>query len=264
MELAFALGRMGDPRVAADLRDPKTWVADPSIWVTVNPGTYRVGDAKLQKQYGHEWALKPGKFQLEQPIKLSRFPVTNRQFAAFVADGGYTKEKYWIDKIDGDDGWKWCQSNNITLPACCNDSKWNGETQPVVGVSWFEAMAYCRWANCQLPTDREWKAAARGPKGWDYPWGNDWRDGICNSNETDLGVTTPVGIFTESKAACGAEDLAGNVWEWCVDWHNVEKKEFRVVRGGSWNLNSWYARSAFRGRNTPDDRLNYIGFRVVS
>ena len=264
MELALALGRMGDSRVATDLRDPKTWVADPSTWVTVKPGTYRVGDAKIPKEYWAGAALKPEKFQLKQAIQLSRFPVTNRQFAAFVAKGGYTNEKYWIDETDGDDGWKWRQSNDISMPVYWNDSKWNGETQPVVGVSWFEAMAYCRWANCRLPTEREWEAAARGPKGWDYPWDNTWRDGICNSDETALGVTTPVGIFTESNAACGADDMAGNVWEWCADWHNIEAMNDRVVRGGSWLNVSWLARSAFRFGYTPDDRYNFIGFRVVS
>ena len=264
MELALALGRMSDPRVATDLRDPKTWVAEPSTWVTVKTGAYRVGDAKIPKEYWPGAALKPEKFQLKQAIQLSRFPVTNRQFAAFVADGGYTNEKYWTDEIDGDDGWKWCQTNNVTMPAYWNDSKWNGETQPVVGVSWFEVLAYCRWANCRLPTEREWEAAARGPKGWDYPWGNTWRDGICNSGETALGVTTPVGIFTESKADCGAEDMAGNVWEWCADCFDVEKKDLRVVRGGSWGNYSGLARSAFRDRSTPVSRYLYIGFRVVS
>ncbi len=264
MELALALGRMGDPRVATDLRDPKNWLTEPSTWVPVKPGTYRVGDAKIPKEYFPGTALKPGKFQLEQAIQMSRFPVTNRQFAAFVADGGYTHEKYWIDETDGDVSWKWRQTKNITMPAYWNDSKWNCETQPVVGVSWFEAMAYCRWANCRLPTEREWEAAARGPKGWDYPWGDDWRDEICNSREARLGVTTPVGIFTESKAACGAEDMVGNVWEWCGDWWDTKKKDARVVRGGSWDDGSGVARSAVRGRGTPGVRGSNIGFRVVS
>jgi formylglycine-generating enzyme required for sulfatase activity len=264
MELALALGRMGDPRVATDLRDPATWLDNRSTWVTVKPGVYNVGDANILKEDGPDAALKPEKFQLKQAIQLSRFPVTNGQFAAFIADGGYREATYWMDEMGDEDGWKWRQRGNITLPAFWNDSKWNGETQPVVGVSWFEAMAYCRWANCRLPAEREWESAARGPNGWEYPWGNDWRDGICNSYETDLDVTTPVGIFTKSQAPCGASDMAGNVWEWCADWYNSKTKDARVVRGGSWLNNLRYERSAFRHWNSPADRGEALGFRVVS
>jgi formylglycine-generating enzyme required for sulfatase activity len=133
----------------------------------------------------------------------------------------------------------------------------------VVGVSWFEAMAYCRWAHCRLPTEREWEAAARGPKGWQYPWGDVWREGICNTIEAQFGGTTPVGTFKDSQSICGAYDMAGNVWEWCEDLWNSGDQD-RVVRGGSWCRYSRVARSAFRDRDRPDNRYNVVGFRVVA
>lgn len=155
----------------------------------------------------------------------------------------------------------------MTEPELWRDSKWNGPTQPVVGVSWWEADAFCRWAGCRLPTEREWEAAARGPEGWDYPWKGEWREGICNSSEADLGVTTPVGIFPDSAAVCGAHDMAGNVWEWCNDIWDPSKLSDpdagRVLRGGSWFNYLHLCRSAIRNFRRPDDRNDFYGFRAA-
>ena len=262
-ELALALGRLGDPRIATDLSDSKTWVQEPSTWVILKSGEYPIGDSAIQKEVGKNFSLKPAKYRLDESIQMSRFPVTNQQFAAFVQAGGYGERAHWIDQKNDDTSWKWRESGQITAPLYWNDSKWNGPTQPVVGVSWYEAVAYCRWAKCRLPTEREWEAAARGKAGTTYPWGNDWREGICNTNETKLGVTTPVGMFEESQSECGAGDMAGNVWEWCDDLRNSTDQD-RVVRGGSWGNDSRYARSAIRLRSRPDGRSYYVGFRVVA
>ena len=134
-------------------------------------------------------------------------------------------------------------------------------------MSWWEADAFCRWAGCRLPTERQWEAAARGPQGWAYPWGDQWREGICNSGETDLGVTTPVGIFPGSVSACGAHDMAGNVWQWCGDTFDSaradEPEAGRVLRGGSWNNLPVNCRSAVRDGVRPDDRDDDNGFRAA-
>jgi len=231
VELALALGRVGDPRVVDDL-------SDPAAWVEVEAGMYRVGDQKLAEEFEKEYssrnrALGDETIRFEQPFRLSKYPVTNGLFARFVAAGGYDNRSLWHDN-----GWKWREQNEVREPELWRDVKWNGLTQPVVGVSWWEADAFCRWAGCRLPTEREWEAAARGPKGWAYPWGDDWREGICNSSEADLGVTTPVGIFPGSAAVCGAHDMAGNVWEWCGDTFDAARTDDpeagRVLRGGSW------------------------------
>ncbi len=254
-ELARLLGRIGDPRVADDVRDP-------TAFVEVAAGTYRVGDQTLAEEYKtkYSWdnrALPDETIRFEQPFQLSKYPVTNGQFQRFVEAGGYDDLLLWQA-----DGWKWRSENNIAEPRLWRDSKWNGMTQPVVGVSWWEADAFCRWAGCRLPTEREWEAAARGPDGRAYPWEGEWDDGICNSYEAGLEMTTPVGIFPRSTATCGAEDMAGNVWEWCDDWFDL-KQQVRVLRGGSWSSYAGGTRSAIRGRNSPDDRSDGIGFRVV-
>ena len=177
------------------------------------------------------------------PFQLTKYPVTNGQFRRFWEAGGYRDASFWDPE-----GWRWREKENVVEPAYWRDVKWNGPTQPVVGVSWWEADAFCRWAGCRLPTEREWEAAARGPQGWAYPWGDDWRERSCNSGETDLGVTTPVGIFPQSAAICGAHDLAGNVWEWCSDTFEPSKSDNpeagRVLRGGSWLNGPRVCRSA--------------------
>ncbi len=255
VELARMLGRVGDPRVADDLNDP-------TAWVQVEAGTYRVGDAAIKKEYSAGNSLTPDTVTFAQPFHLSKHPVTNGQFARFLATGGYDERKWWQEA-----GWCWRKENNVVEPRYWQDSKWNGATQPVVGVSWWEADAFCRWADCRLPTEREWEAAARGPQGWTYPWANDWHEGICNTREADLGVTTPVGIFPSSAAVCGAHDMAGNVWEWCSDTFDPARKDdsnaSRVLRGGSWYYNPRNCRSAFRYYGDPVLRGSYIGFRVA-
>jgi len=194
---------------------------------------------------------------------LSRFLVTNQQFEAFIQAGGYQNPAYWIDTAGDRSSWEWRVTKNIVGPRFSNRVKWAGPTQPVVGVSWFEAMAYCRWAHCCLPTEREWEASARGPKGLQYPWGEVWRKGICNTFETQFGATTPVGTFKDSQSLCGAYDIAGNVWGWCNELSDLAA-QFRVVRGGTWNSDSWYARYVFRYGGRPDLRIYIVGFRVIS
>jgi len=219
---------------------------------------------QIQKEYSW-WknaCLPVESISFARPFQLSKYSVTNGQFARFVSAGGYGDQSQWHAA-----GWRWREENKVREPEYWRDAKWNGPTQPVVGVSWWEADAFCRWAGCRLPTEREWEAAARGPQGWAYPWEGDWREGICNSNEADLGVTTPVGIFPESVAVCGAHDMAGNVWEWCDDTLDTARVDDpdagRVLRGGSWYNRPRNCRSAIRDDYLPEDRSFSVGFRAA-
>jgi hypothetical protein len=241
--LGLALGRLGDPRIVTDVRDPAAYVEVPA-------GDYVVGDDR-----------RP--FHLDKSLWFSRYPVTNQQYALFMDEGGYSNRDWWPEL-----GWQWLQDDNVHEPAYWRHAKWNGANQPVVGVSFWEAMAFAAWASARLPTEWEWEAAARGPKGFKYPWGNEWEDGICNTYESGLGLTSPVGLFPHSQSSFGLEDIAGNVWEWCLnkydkpDDSSVSSDEARVLRGGSWYSLQDFALAAFRRRDVPYVRLDDFGFRL--
>lgn len=126
----------------------------------------------------------------------------------------------------------------------------------MVGVSYWEAEAFARWSGGRLPTADESEAAARGPQGHEYAWEGKWEDGICNSRETGLEATSPVGLFPRARSAdFGLEDMTGNVLEWCAE---------RVLRGGACLINARYCRAAIRNWDLPEDRYNVVGFRVLS
>ncbi len=223
--LAATWGRLGDPRIEADLRIGDVPERHPG-YVLVPAGTYCYGDKK-----------EP--FKIERPFLISRYPVTNSQFAKFIESGGYGERRFWSEE-----GWRWLQRAQVNEPDYWRDPRFNAPNQPVVGISFWEAEALAKWAGGRLPTEREWEAAARGPEGYEYPWGDRWKDGICNSIEAGLKRTSAVGIFPRSKsAAFGLEDMAGNVFDWCVPH---ESGEVRVLRGGCWFINSRFCRAAIR------------------
>ncbi len=164
------------------------------------------------------------------------------------------------------------------------------QNHPMVYVSWDDAQEFCRWLNTTpalkalpsglqfcLPTEDEWEKAARGMDGRIYPWGNEWDAGRCNTSESKIGDTTPVGQYSpKGDSPFGLQDMAGNVWEWCQSkyyrfypymrfLHGVDQSgDARVVRGGAWNGNSGIARAAYRNWNPPVDRRNNYGFRVCA
>ena len=129
----------------------------------------------------------------------------------------------------------------------------------------WEAEAFCAWAGGRLPAEEEWEAVARGPKGLAYPWGDVWQDGICNTEEALLGVTSPVGLFPRARqAARDIDDLAGNVWEWCANFYDPKSYDHsRAMRGGCWSFEGVKARSAHRDGYREGARANIVGFRVV-
>jgi predicted MPP superfamily phosphohydrolase len=239
--LGLCLGRLGDPRIL-DLRDPAAYVEVPA-------GDYVYGD-------------KNEPIRIETPFRLARYPTTNSQYRAFMEDGGYDNRAWWSDE-----GWGWLQEEGVTEPLVWSDRRWNGPNQPVVGVSFWEADACCRWAGGRLPREQEWEAAARGPDGCEYPWCGEWEDGICNGREAGLGVTSPVGSFPRSRQArLALDDLAGNCWEWCDDFYFEDIRDggsSRVLRGGAFNYGARNLRASNRDRYEPEFRFRYIGFRCV-
>ena len=176
-------------------------------------------------------------------------------------------------------------------PAFWNDERYNGASQPVVGVNWYEAAAYCCWlgeqmrcvpgaygapgAFVRLPAEAEWERAARLGRGRVYPWGNRWDAGRSNTWEGHVLCPSPVGVYGDGATPEKVHDLSGNVWEWTLSLYqsypyqgedgrnDPEAKGRRVVRGGSWDDDQRCARCAARLRPVPDDFSGDLGFRVV-
>ncbi|HLV33558.1 MAG TPA: SUMF1/EgtB/PvdO family nonheme iron enzyme, partial [Spirillospora sp.] len=159
-------------------------------------------------------SLMPAPFDwIEIPKKgysIAKYPITNAQFAKFIEAGGYKQQKWWTQAgwEAKAKGWAWNSSKSEweetgtawTQPRYWTDSKWNGAEQPIVGVSWYEAVAFCLWLSeatgekIMLPTEDQWQYAAQGDDGRAYPWGNDWDCKRCNNSvePCDSNVTTPV------------------------------------------------------------------------
>lgn len=188
---------------------------------------------------------------------LAKYPMTNVRYAAFIEAGGYSNKEYWSVE-----GWGWREEERVTQPACWDEDDFNQPDQPVVGVSYYEAEAYCHWAGNRLPTEQEWEKAARGTNGREYPWGNEWQEGRCNSQELNVGHTTPVDRFRGGASPYGVMDMVGNIWEWTSSWVDAEHTE-KVLRGGSWFGSQHLARCAARARERPGGRNSRIGFRCA-
>ena len=235
-------------------------------------------------------SLMPQPFDwIEIPNKgysIAKYPITNAQFAKFIESGGYENKQWWTKegwkkRLEGwhyDDDWK-ASGSSWTEPLYWQDSKWNGDIQSVVGVSWYEAIAFCLWLSdatnekIMLPTDYQWQHAAQEYDGRVYPWGNDWNSALCKSSVDENGIarTTAVNAFEgKGDSPFGVVDMAGNIWEWCLtDYENKSNDmnstaRYRVLRGGSWNSSDMASlRCDFRYGNNVNLRLSYGGFRIT-
>src|SRR3990172_12139994 len=193
---------------------------------------------------------------------------------------GYERRELWSVA-----GWQWRSQNNIMRPYYWNVTRWNESKQPVVGVSWYEADAFCRFAGKRLPTEAEWEKAARGTDGRKYPWGDQWDSSRANSAESRLGKPAEVGSYASGMSPYGADDMAGNVWEWVVDWYDPNYYQTapnrnpkgpdsplvtrpvwaqdRVTRGGSWVYSEYDLRVSVRSGWLPTNTNMSIGFRCA-
>jgi formylglycine-generating enzyme required for sulfatase activity len=191
-----------------------------------------------------------------EAVALTAMPVTNEQYAAFVAATGRATPIHWVD--------------GAVPPEL--------ERHPVTHVDWHDAVAFCAWAGGRLPTEAEWEKGARGDDGRLYPWGDDAPDGRrAHAGEgMKHGTTTTVGAALEGASPYGLLDMAGNVWEWVSSAYrpypydagdgreDTTRDESRVLRGGSFaSPSAGHLRCARRSASRPGRRSSHIGFRVA-
>jgi len=245
-EAGDVLARLGDPRFDPEaFYLPRLFRGEPEPllgFVEVPAGPFVMGEGEEAYEVN-----------IPYPYYIARYPVTVAQFRAFVEDGGYAEERYWPE---GRAAGVW---RNGKIKGFLDDEPrdrpvdfrepFNFPNHPVVGVSWYEALAYCRWLTeklrgwegtpeplrtllrekgyvVRLPTEAEWEKAARGglilsdgrrnpsPER-EWPWEGDFDPERANTVETRIRHTTAVGCFPGGASPCRVLDMAGNVWEWC-------------------------------------------------
>lgn len=249
-------------------------------WVSIPAGTFLMGSTPEAAEAAYQDArlrssmLEQHTFDAELPqhevylntYEITRYEITNAQYRTFIeatdrpAPRGHNGEETWADE---------------TL---------NGDTQPVIGVTWFDAQAFAEWIGGSLPTEAQWERAARGTEARIYPWGDTPPKARQHANfARRYNRPMPIGQFPKGESPEGIADLAGNVWEWCLDEYsptayqrdkgNVSRNPInlqfrdvlraRVIRGGAWDVGRAFLRSSLRFKFYPLDSTHTIGFRVV-
>jgi sulfatase modifying factor 1 len=198
----------------------------------------------------------------------------------FVNTSAFFIDKYEVSNAEYQ---KFLMATNHPKPTLWNDERFNKPELPVVGVSWHDAMAYAKWKGRRLPTEAEWEKAARGNDGRLYPWGKKWAKGFFLFFVNIYGMddkylqTAPVDYYQSGVSPFGVFNMAGNVWEWCLDWYapdyyrnspeidpmGPEKTNMKVLRGGSWVNTVDGVQVVHRARNTPHAKNSIYGFRTV-
>ena len=185
---------------------------------------------------------------------------------------------YWIGKnlVTVHEFREFTKATHFKFDWKTNQPEWGWlDSHPMVMVTWDQARAFCKWAGGDLPTEAQWEKAARGTDEREYPWGNDWDPSRLWSGHPF--ATAPIGSCPSGASPYGCLDMAGNAWEWCLDWYGmdyvglpqtnpkgVEKGDTRVIRGGSFYLlGPMNYRCAYRYAADPKAGACVYGFRLA-
>jgi iron(II)-dependent oxidoreductase len=277
--------------IAADVSAERTAGPYPG-WVEVPGGEFQLGapkDAPFlfdNEKWAHSVTV--------EPFEITKAPVTNKEFQAFADEGGYEREAFWDA-----DGWAWRQQADAEHPVywqADGPGKWLLKRfertlalppdEPVIHVNWYEANAYCRWAELRLPTEAEWETAALGEATADgalaatkrrYPWGDmPPESSHANLDGRALGPVD-VAALSAGDSAFGCRQMLGNVWEWTADTFNAfpgfsadAYKEYstmlfgdtKVLRGGAWTTRRRMIHGTYRNYFQAHRRDIFAGFRT--
>lgn len=245
------------------------------IGLDKNPDTIPSFKAETPSLYQRRMSMPWSKsaFQDEGPAHwvllssylIDKYEVSNRKFGQFMKATGHAAPAYW------------------------DDPRLNGAMQPVVGVNWNDAKAFCEWEGKRLPTEAEWEHAARGPEGLRYPWGNTFNAKHVNNGKRNKS-TMPIDSLPEAVSPYGLHHMAGNVFEWVHDWYDpnyysqrplppnptgppkavwlggtgtyvdrLTVGEKKVVRGGSWIAADHTVTTTHRFWNHPMNNSYGVG-----
>jgi formylglycine-generating enzyme required for sulfatase activity len=168
-------------------------------FVRIPASEFTMGSSRAHDRQAHDDEM-PAQVLLVTDYLMMRCPVTNAQYAQFIQATGHRTPLSWT---------------NGSFPPGKAD-------HPVVGVSYYDAIAFCAWAAqetglpIRLPTEPEWEKASRGPQIRAYSWGDEWKKGLCNTSEEERNGTSPVGGYSpQGDSPYGIADMGGNVQEWC-------------------------------------------------
>ncbi len=297
-EAGNVLARLGDPRIE---------VLNPLHieFLDVPAGSFRMGnDDKAKAFLGDESPQHT--YNLAYAYKIGRYPITNAQFDVFVHADGYKTPAYWQEAKahgywrPGEVRRRFVKGSEVVeewaaVPADYGDP-FTLANHPVVGVNWWEALAFTRWLSDQLraagklpagwqvrlPSEAEWEKAARGDDGREYPWLGKIDPDRVNYGATGIGSTSAVGCFPGSASPYEVEEMSGNVWEWTRSVYDkypypaegkalqqredlaVGDSHSRVLRGGAFNYLEYGLPSAARRGGFPLYGLGSFGFRVCA
>lgn len=274
------LGQLGDPRFDAGLFylpcRCRGQAEAQQGFVAVPAEPFAMGSRKGDKDAWDDEYGNPPQLTISYDYWIARYPVTVAQFAAFVAAGGYGEDAWWppaglawqrgewdsqVEEKTTKD-WLAQRTPEKRLVPMWWDDQIAYPNRPVMGVSWFEAMAYAAWLDdrlksrvswvpagyrVRLPTEAEWEKAARAGDGRRYPWGDeDWDEGRANISDSKIGRPSTIGMYPRGSTPNGLHDLSGNIWEWTLSLsqnypylsddgrNDPNAAGRRVVRGGSW------------------------------